>query len=74
VLRDALMLTEELDFDPDAALYFLSRIVIERGSERGLMTWRKRLFIAMAHNAATPAAYFRLPESKTIVMGSQVEL
>jgi KUP system potassium uptake protein len=74
VLRDALMLTDELDFDPDTALYFLSRIVIERGSARGLMRWRKRLFIALSHNAATPAAYFRLPHDKTIVMGARVEL
>ncbi len=74
VLRDALLLTDELDFDPDAALFFLSRIVIERGTRGGLMKWRKRLFVALAHNAATPAAYFKLPDSKTIVMGSQVEL
>ena len=74
ILRDAMMLTKELDFDPDTALYFLSRIVIERGNGAGMMKWRKRLFIALAHNAATPAVYFGLPHDKTIVMGSRVEL
>ncbi len=24
-----------------------------------MSTWRKRLFIALAHNAATPATYFQ---------------
>jgi KUP system potassium uptake protein len=36
--------------------------------------WRKRLFIGLAHNAATPAAYFKLPDNRTVVMGSRVEL
>ena len=36
--------------------------------------WRKRLFIGLAHNAATPAAYFCLPDDRTVVMGSHVDL
>jgi KUP system potassium uptake protein len=64
----------ELDFDPTGAFWFLSRITIERGREPGLAGWRKRLFIGLAHNAASPAAYFRLPIDRTVVMGSQVEL
>ena len=48
--------------------------MIERGNGAGMIKWRKRLFIALAHNAATPAAYFKLPDDKTIVMGSRVEL
>jgi KUP system potassium uptake protein len=38
------------------------------------MTWRKRLFIALSHNAASPADYFRLPVDRTVVMGSRVDL
>ncbi|MDT4893917.1 MAG: system potassium uptake protein [Pseudonocardiales bacterium] len=74
VLRDALMLTDELDFDPDSALYFLSRITIERGTDPGLRPWRKRLFIALSRNAANPAAYFALPVDRTVVMGSRIAL
>ena len=59
---------------PDTALYFLSRITIERGPQPGMSTWRKRLFIGLAHNAATPAAYFKLPLDRTVVMGSRIEL
>ncbi|HEX5403662.1 MAG TPA: potassium transporter Kup [Pseudonocardiaceae bacterium] len=74
VLRDAFMLTSELEVDPDTAFYFLSRITIERGRGRGLPSWQKRLFIGLSHNAATPAAYFRLPAGRTVVMGTTVEL
>jgi KUP system potassium uptake protein len=74
VLRQACGLSPELDIDPDTAYYFLSRIQIGRGHEPGLAGWRKRLFIGLAHNAASPAAYFNLPVERTVVMGSQVEL
>jgi KUP system potassium uptake protein len=73
-LRQARGRTKELDIDPDAASFFLSRITIERGNRPGMATWRKRLFIGLAHNAATPAAYFHLPVDRTVVMGSRVEL
>ncbi len=74
VLRQARGRTAELDIDPERASYFLSRINIERGRQRGLAGWRKRLFVGLAHNAATPAAYFALPVDRTVVMGSRIEL
>jgi len=74
VLRDAFMLTDELEVDADGAYYFLSRVTIERGHVDGLPSWQKRLFIGLAHNAATPAAYFGLPVDRTIVMGTRIEL
>lgn len=33
--------------------------------------WRKRLLIALSHNAASPVESFRLPEDRTVVMGSR---
>jgi KUP system potassium uptake protein len=66
--------SDELDFDPDTASYFLSRITIERCDSPGMSKWRKRLFIGLSHNAANPAAYFHLPVDRTVVMGSRVEL
>ena len=36
--------------------------------------WRKALFLALAHNAADPAAYFGLPPDRTVTMGSDVEV
>ncbi|MFC5950225.1 potassium transporter Kup [Pseudonocardia lutea] len=74
VLRLACGHAAELDFDPADASYFLSRMTLERGSQAGMHRWRKRLFIGLAHNAATPAGYFKLPVDRTVVMGSRVEL
>jgi KUP system potassium uptake protein len=36
--------------------------------------WRKRLFLGLAHNAASPTQYFRLPEDRTVAMGATVIL
>jgi hypothetical protein len=34
--------------------------------------WRKKLFVAMARNAANPAEYFRLPDDQTAMGASEV--
>ena len=73
-LRDAFMLTSELEVDPEAAFYYLSRVSIELGTGEGLPRWQKMLFIGLAHNAASPAVYFRLPVERTVVMGTRVQL
>ena len=36
--------------------------------------WRKRLFVALSRNAASPVEYFGLPEDRVIALGSRVEL
>lgn len=75
VLRQAIDLSPELEgADPDSAMYYISRLTIERGDAPGLPVWRKRLFVALAHNAASPAASFKLPVARTVVMGSTLEL
>ena len=63
-----------LHVELDEAFYFLSRITVLRGTVPGMPTWRKRLFIGLAHNAANPSQYFSLPEHRTVVMGAQVVL
>ncbi len=74
-LRLANGMSDELDIDPDNALYFLSRLSIQYGGGgAGLARWRKRLFIGLAHNAANPAANFCLPEDRTVVMGAHLDL
>jgi len=35
---------------------------------------RKRLFLALAHNATNPASYFRLPDDRTVTMGERIDL
>ena len=39
-----------------------------------MATWRKKLFVAIARNAANPVAYFGLPDDRTVVMASHIEL
>jgi KUP system potassium uptake protein len=74
ILRQARSLGGELDVDADTATYFLSRISLNRGTDDALPLWRKRLFIGLAHNAASPSAYFHLPDDRTVVMGFHVDL
>jgi KUP system potassium uptake protein len=73
-LAEARGLSTELDIDPATAYYFLSRISIELGDDPCLARWRKRIFIGLAHNAANPAIFFKLPLDRTVVMGSRLEL
>ena len=70
----ALMPEAELDIDPADASYFVSRAVLTPTRAPGMNRWRKRLFIALARNAANPIDQFRLPESHTVVMGSRIDV
>jgi KUP system potassium uptake protein len=64
----------ERDVDVDDALYVLSQISITPGPTHGMRPWRKRLFVAMARNAASPVEYFHLPRERTISLGSTIEI
>jgi KUP system potassium uptake protein len=52
--------------------YFLSRIWIVRTNAKGMSAWRKRIFLTIAHNAASPVEYFRLPADRCVIMGAHV--
>jgi KUP system potassium uptake protein len=60
--------------DLNGAFYFLSQITIVATDAPGLSPWRKKLFVAMARNAANPAEYFRLPDNQTITMSGRIDL
>jgi KUP system potassium uptake protein len=64
----------EAEVDPDTAVYFLSQVSIVPIRTPGISAWRKRLFIAMSRNAASPVEYFHLPDDRTVTIGSQIEL
>jgi KUP system potassium uptake protein len=36
--------------------------------------WREHLFVAMTQNAQRPAEFFKLPVTRTIELGGQVEI
>ncbi|MCU1478098.1 MAG: potassium transporter Kup [Subtercola sp.] len=56
------------------ASYFISRGTIRTTGSKGMARWRRSLFVALAHNAADPAARFALPPLRTVTMGSDVEI
>ena len=56
------------------ASYFVSRITIVRTDAPGMARWRKRLFVAIAKNAASPVEYFRLPFDQTVTMGAHISV
>ncbi|MGG5259201.1 potassium transporter Kup [Phycicoccus avicenniae] len=64
----------DLTYDPDTALYFLSRISVHPGRRPGMARWRKRVYVALSHNAADPTQYFHLPIDRTVVVGAQLHL
>jgi KUP system potassium uptake protein len=68
-------LSPELDgIDVADVTYFVSRITIVRTDAPGMARWRKRLFVAIAKNAASPVEYFRLPIERTVTMGSHISV
>jgi KUP system potassium uptake protein len=62
----------ERNLDLEHASYFVSRITITPTGAPGMAPWRKKLFVAMARNAASPIEAFGLPGDRTVIMGSQV--
>jgi KUP system potassium uptake protein len=54
--------------------YFVSKIQIVPTNRPGMSRWRKRLFFAISRNAANPVEVFHLPDNRTVVMGSHIEL
>jgi KUP system potassium uptake protein len=64
----------ECDIDVDGAIYFLSHVSVVATSAPGMRGWRKRLYVAMSRNAASPVDYFHLPGERTVTIGSQIEL
>ena len=73
-MRQAKAVGLEGAIDVDDASYFISRITIRRTHAPGMRAWRKRLFIAISRNAANPVEVFHLPDDRTVVMGSHIEL
>jgi KUP system potassium uptake protein len=75
MLRRAAERGLESDIDLETPSYFLSQITIVPTDERkGMAGWRKKLFVAISRNSASPVEYFGLPEERTVTMGSLIEL
>ena len=64
----------ERNLDLKHASYHVSRIAIKAADDPPQSRWRKRLFVVMARNAASPIDAFQLPSERTVYLGSQVPL
>jgi KUP system potassium uptake protein len=64
----------EGEVDLEHASYFLSRISIVRTDDPGMAQWRKRLFVAIARNAANPVTLFGLPDDRTVVLSAHIDV
>jgi KUP system potassium uptake protein len=62
----------ERNLDLEHASYFLSRITIMPTDAPGMSRWRKKLFLTLARNAASPIEHFSLPAERTVTIGSQI--
>ncbi len=65
-----------IEGDPDLAdaAYFVSRIAIVPTRDGRMASWRKKLYVAMARNAADPADFFRLPDDQTVITSGRIPL
>jgi KUP system potassium uptake protein len=61
-------------YNPITTGYFISRQRLIPSRRPGMALWREHLFAAMVRNAATPMAFFKLPISSVVELGSQVEI
>ena len=65
----------ERDLNLEGASYFVSRITLVATDEpTDLHPWQKKLFVAIARNAASPIEAFDLPSDRTVAMGSSIEV
>ncbi len=65
---------EAFKFDPERTTYFTRRTLVLPTGPAKIAPWRKRLFAALARNAADATRSFSLPPSRVVDFGSQVEL
>jgi KUP system potassium uptake protein len=60
--------------DPLAITFFLGRETLLVGDRPGMSRWRKHIFVFLSRNARDAAKFFRIPPSRVIELGIQVEI
>ena len=62
------------NLDLEHASYFVSKMTIVPTDAAGMARWRKKMFVALARNAATPIEHFDLPRARTAMTNSEVAI
>ncbi len=63
-----------LDYHEGETTFFLSRETIVASRNPGMARWREHLFALMSRNAQSATAFFRIPPSRVVELGMQVEI
>ena len=63
-----------LAFDMMTTTFFLGRETLLPTGRSAMAKWRKRLYILLARNAPSAAAFFEIPANRVVELGTQLEL
>jgi KUP system potassium uptake protein len=63
-----------LEIDLNEASYFLGRETLILTDQGTMARWRKRLFSYMSRNARPANAFFQIPSSRVVELGTHIEL
>jgi KUP system potassium uptake protein len=58
----------------DDTSYFLSKVELTKGAEPTMPAWRRNLFIATSRLSTDGAEFFGLPQDRTLIEGSRIEV
>jgi KUP system potassium uptake protein len=64
----------KIDFDPDQTTYFLRRENVIAGSGGQMSAFAERIFAFLHRNASSADQWFRLPASRVVELGWQLDL
>jgi KUP system potassium uptake protein len=67
-------LPDQCRHDPDDTTYVVSRLLAIPGAHPGMYRWRAGLFGIMLRLAGSATEYFRLPPSRVVELGIEVEI
>jgi KUP system potassium uptake protein len=59
---------------PYHSTYYLSHVELHKGERSEMQRWQRAVFIASSRISSDPAAYFRLPPERAVILGSNLEL
>jgi KUP system potassium uptake protein len=68
----ALCRRRDLNIDPSATSFFLSRRVLRPASRSQMPRWQEKLFIWLAGSAEDASAYFQIPADRVVEIGTQI--
>jgi KUP system potassium uptake protein len=63
-----------LEIDPAETTFFVGRETLLATDRPGMAIWRERLFSRLARNARRATRFFKIPPSRVVELGAEIEL